>query len=275
VPATIVFLSDFGLDEPFVGVCHGVIARIAPDARLIDLSHGIPPQDVVRGAISLADAVPFMPPAVYLAVVDPGVGSERRAVAVETNGRSALVGPDNGILSLAWQALGGVRRAVQIASPDVLLEPVSETFHGRDVFAPAAAHLAAGRPIHALGPEIDPSGLARVAFPRPEVEPGSIRCEVLSVDRFGNVQLNVDLSALEAAGLAGGGELELRGARGSVRLRRVRTFAEIPEGELGILADSSGRLAIARNRGSAAEAVAGLGDPDLVLARPRPRQAGR
>ena len=141
----IVFLTDYGRSDAFVGICHGVMARIAPDARVIDLTHAVPRQDVLRGAVELARAVPYMPAdAVYVAVVDPGVGSDRRAVAVAA-GASLLVGPDNGVLSLAWDALGGVTEAVEIASPAVVLAPVSRTFHGRDIFAPAAAHLAAGR----------------------------------------------------------------------------------------------------------------------------------
>src|SRR6266511_4683271 len=135
----ITFLSDYGLEDHFVGVCHGVIARIAPNARVIDLAHGIPPQDVLRGAMVLAGAAPFMPEdAVYLGVVDPDVGGPRGAVAVRAASGALLVGPDNGLLSLAWEALGGAEAAVEIAAPDVLLEPVSATFHGRDVFAPAA-----------------------------------------------------------------------------------------------------------------------------------------
>ena len=153
----IVFISDFGLDDEFVGVCHGVIARISPHSRMIDLTHGVPPGDVRRAALILADAVRYMPEeSVYLAVVDPGVGTARRAVAVEASGGAILVGPDNGVLSLAWDRLGGAARAVLIASPDVVLPTPSRTFHGRDVFAPAAAHVAAWRPLQDVGPPVDP-----------------------------------------------------------------------------------------------------------------------
>src|SRR5207302_733107 len=147
--------------------------RIAPEARVIDLTHSIPPQDVLRAALVLAAAVPFVPDsAVFLAVVDPGVGSRRRGIAVRTESGRLLAGPDNGVLSLAWSALGGASTAAQIASPDVVRSPVSATFHGRDVFAPAAAHLALGRPLERLGQPIDPGTLVSVAVPRPAVSPG-------------------------------------------------------------------------------------------------------
>jgi len=140
----IVFVTDYGLADGFVGICHGVMARIAPEARVIDLTHAIPRQDVMRGALVLGRATDFMPgDAVYAAVVDPGVGSERRSIAVRAASGAVLVGPDNGLLSMAWDAFGGAVAAVEIAAEDVVLQPVSKTFHGRDVFAPAAAHLEA------------------------------------------------------------------------------------------------------------------------------------
>ncbi|HYV02229.1 MAG TPA: SAM-dependent chlorinase/fluorinase, partial [Actinomycetota bacterium] len=185
----IAFLSDYGLEDEFVGICHAVMARLAPRASVIDLTHAIPPHDVLRGALVLARSVAYLPTdAVLLAVVDPGVGTERRPIAVETvrEGR-LLVGPDNGLLSLAWDEAGGVARAVEIRSPDVVLEPVSTTFHGRDVFSPAAAAVASGWPLERLGPAIDPSGLEVVRVPEPTVEDGRVDAEVLSVDRFGNL----------------------------------------------------------------------------------------
>jgi S-adenosyl-L-methionine hydrolase (adenosine-forming) len=257
----IVFLTDYGRSDAFVGICHGVIARIAPDARVIDLTHVVPRQDVLRGAVELGRAVPYMPDdAIYVAVVDPSVGSDRRGVATSAGG-SLLVGPDNGVLSLAWDTLGGVDAAVEIESPDVLLEPVSRTFHGRDVFAPGAAHLAAGMALEKLGPAVDPASLARLDLPGPMVAPGAVGARVTGTDGFGNIQLNATERDLGAAGIAGGRVLVVNGRR----LPRAGTFAELPEREPGMIVDSDGYLAIVVNRGDAA-AMLGLaaGDPVIV-----------
>src|SRR6266511_1638183 len=201
----IVFCTDYGLDDEFVGVCHGV-----------------PPQDVLRGAMVLAGAAPFMPEdAVYLGVVDPDVGGPRGAVAVRAASGALLVGPDNGLLSLAWEALGGAEAAVEIAAPDVLLEPVSATFHGRDVFAPAAAHLATGRALGDLGPEVAVGELQRVTIPAPGVVEREVAAAVLAADSFGNLRLNARPVDLAEAGLAGPGRLSLIHAGGdAVTLRR-------------------------------------------------------
>src|SRR5262245_26682420 len=180
----IAFLSDFGLDDEFVGVCHGVIARISPETRVIDVTHAVPRHDVVLGAVLLADTARYMPEdAVVLAVVDPGVGTDRREIAVRTSTGALLVGPDNGLLSLVWNRLGGPGAAALIASPDVTLEPRSHTFHGRDVFAPAAAHLSMGAALESLGPLLDLESLVRIQLAEPVIGPASIRAEVLAVDR--------------------------------------------------------------------------------------------
>ena len=172
----ILFLSDLGLKDEFVGVCHSVITRIAPDARVVDLSHGVSPMNVPLGAVLLADAIPYAPPdAVLLGVVDPGVGTDRKAIVVRSKSGTLLVGPDNGLLSLAWQELGGAEAAFEIASLDVLLSPISSVFHGRDVFAPAAAHLAAGLAAEDVGPPVEPASLIRVDVPAQEVDRGTIR----------------------------------------------------------------------------------------------------
>ena len=155
------FLSDYGYDDEFAGACRAVVARLAPGVEVVDITHGIPPGDVRRGALALESAVAQAGEAVHLAVVDPGVGTERRAVAVECADGSRLVGPDNGLLALAASALGGVRALVDISNTPLRLEPVAPTFHGRDLFAPVAAHLAAGRPLEAAGPEADPGSLLR------------------------------------------------------------------------------------------------------------------
>ena len=258
----IVFLTDYGLVDEFVGVCHGVIARIAPDARVIDLAHSIPRQDVVQGALTLGRAARFMPgEAVHLAVVDPGVGSDRRGIAVRAGSGAVLVGPDNGVLSMAWEELGGVEQAREITSETVLLHPVSETFHGRDVFAPAAAHVARGMEVESLGPEIKRDDLRTVELPGPMVAPGVLGSRVVGIDGFGNVQLNVAASDLEAAGIRNAVQI------GSRTIPIVTTFADVGRGYPAAFIDSQGFLAIAVNQGNAAQAL-GLGRGDAVVLTP-------
>jgi len=165
---TIAFLTDFGLQDDFVGTCHGVMARIAPDARVIDITHGIAPQAILQGAIVLRNTTPFMPADVHLAVVDPGVGGDRRAIAVQTTDGRTFVGPDNGLLMLAADELG-VAAAHELTDERYRLSEVSRTFHARDIFAPAAAHLAAGVAIGELGPALDAATLIRIHIPDPEI----------------------------------------------------------------------------------------------------------
>jgi hypothetical protein len=255
----IVFLTDYGLDDEFVGVCHGVIARTAPEARIIDLAHGIPPQDVLRGALVLAGAVPYMPSdAVYLAVVDPGVGGPRGAIAVATADGPLMVGPDNGLLSLAWAELGGPVHAVEITAPEVILEPVSATFHGRDVFAPAAARLAEVADLGELGPELAVASLQHVHVPPSVVANGELAVVVLGVDRFGNLETNASPDDLAEAGLAGSARLRLRHPGGEAEITPARTFTDVHPGEAAVIEDSSGSLAIVVNQGNAARTL-GLG----------------
>jgi S-adenosylmethionine hydrolase len=247
---SIVFCTDFGLVDEFVGVCHGVMARIAPDARVIDLTHAVPRQDVTKGAMVLSRAAPFMPAdAVFCGVIDPGVGSERRPIAVEAASGAMVVGPDNGLLSALWDVLGGAVGAVEIASAGVVLEPLSRTFHGRDMFAPAAAHLAAGMPLGEVGPAIAIDGLATLELPAPMVAPGRVGSRVTGIDGFGNVQLNVTREHLAAAGI--GPRISL----GGEEVPFVGIFSDLPERGLGLMVDSQGYVAIVVNRGSAAEAL--------------------
>ena len=248
---SIFFLSDYGLDDTYVGICHAVMARVAPEARVIDLTHGVPPQDVMAGALALASSVPHGPPdAVYLAVVDPGVGTERRALALRS-GDASLVGPDNGLLWPASLELGAIDVAVAIDHAAVSRGPVSRTFHGRDVFAPAAAMLARGSPPEDLGSRIDPTTVVVLDTPTPEVRQGELEASVLGVDRFGNVRLAARREHLERAVL--GGDLVLVRQGATVPLRRVGTFADVRDGAFGLLEDSAGWLAVVRFGAGAAE----------------------
>ena len=253
----IVFISDFGLEDEFVGTCHGVVARVAPTARVIDLSHGVPPGDVLRGALLLRGCIPYVPDdAVLLGVVDPGVGGTRTPLAVRTSSGRLLVGPDNGLLSLAWKALGGVAEAVAIDAPDVVLRPTSRTFHGRDVFSPAAARLADGSPPMSLGTPVPPASLVTVEVPAAAVTDDGVSAIVLSVDRFGNVSLAATRDDLRAAGLERARAVEVRTGERVARAAPGSTFGDVEPGMLVVLVDSAGWAAIGRNGGSAADLLA-------------------
>jgi S-adenosylmethionine hydrolase len=263
VTRPILFLSDFGLDDEYVGLCHAVIARVAPEVKVIDLHHGIPPHDVVTGALTLAQAVSYGPKdAVFLAVVDPGVGTGRRGVALQA-GDALLVGPDNGVLMPAAAALGGVSSGVELEVGRVVLWSVSDTFHGRDVFAPAAARLAAGADLGEVGEGIDPSELTELGpWSRLEVEEERVSTAVIGVDRFGNVRLGARPEDLKDAGLEAD-ELVLLVAGAPVTGHRVRTYGELEPAAFGVLVDSAGWLAVVRNGDSAAEQL-GLRPGDAV-----------
>jgi S-adenosylmethionine hydrolase len=256
----ITFTSDYGLEDHFVGVCHGVMARVAPGARVLDVSHAVGAQDVRQGARVLAEAVPYLPRAVHLAVVDPGVGTGRGTVAVEAGGQ-VLVGPDNGLLVWAAEALGGPGRVVALENPAYRLEPVSRTFHGRDVFAPAAAHLAAGVDPGELGPELDPAGLVRLERPAARVDRDRALASVVAVDHFGNLALDLRRHDLEGAGVAVGDTVAVRAGGRAHRATVAETFASVAAGELLLHEDSFGWLALAVNQGRAADRLgAGPGD---------------
>jgi S-adenosylmethionine hydrolase len=254
---TIVFLSDFGYRNEWVGICHAVMNRIAPASPIVDLSHGVPPLDVRGGAVLLVDSLPYLAAdAIVLAIVDPSVGRDRD-VALETSDGRLIVGPDNGLLAPAAATLGGVARAVEITSPEVVLTPVSPSFHARDVLAPAAAHLAAGAELATLGDPVEPATLAELAIPEPAVERGKIECEVLDLNRFGNVLLNVRESQLAAAGLDGAEEIQVDATSGAGRARRVATYADVASGDWGLIVDPRGWLSVVR--GNPANAAEGLG----------------
>jgi S-adenosylmethionine hydrolase len=248
----VTFLSDYGLQDDFVGVCHGVIKRIAPKAEIIDVTHGIPPQAVLQGALVLANTVPYLPEAVHLAVVDPGVGSDRRAIALRDAAGRVFVGPDNGLLVPAAEAGGGVASAYELTNPDYRLPWVSATFHGRDVFAPAAAHLSVGVPLDAFGPPVDPADLVRLDLPNTDVRGSTIVATVLYVDSFGNVQLNVATRDLERARIVAGTRVELVVGPDRYYATAARTFADARPGDIILYEDSYRNVSIAITNGSAA-----------------------
>ena len=249
----ITFLTDFGLQDDFVGTCHGVMKRIAPEVEIIDITHGIPPQGVLQGALTLANTLPFMPEGVHLAVVDPGVGGARRPLVLrDANGR-VYVGPDNGLLIPAAEKLGGITDAHELANPEYALESVSRTFHGRDLFAPAAAHLALGAPLSELGPPVDPDALARLDIPQPDVGTTRIHATVLSIDRFGNIGLNLERSHLDEAGVVPGTRVELQTGPERYYAVAARTFADARPGDIILYEDAYRNISIAINGGNAAE----------------------
>jgi S-adenosylmethionine hydrolase len=259
----IVFLSDFGLGNEWVGLCHAVMSGIAPQCPIVDLSHLVRPLEVSSGAILLADAMPYISEdAVVLGVVDPTVGKDRE-IAIETASGRHLVGPDNGLLSLAWAAAGGIRTAVELTAHDVVRLPHAESFRAPDTLCPATARLAAGLPIGELGAEVDPATLAVVTMAEPEVEPGKITCEVIDFNRFGNVHLNVRPADLAAAGLDGEELIAIEAMSGSAEAKRGSTYADFEAGQYGVLWDPRGWLTIVR--GNPGSALDGLG---LTLAAP-------
>jgi S-adenosyl-L-methionine hydrolase (adenosine-forming) len=250
------FLSDFGLRDDFVGTCHGVIARIAPEATIIDITHGIEPQAVLQGAIVLANTIPYMPEGVHLAVVDPGVGTGRRSLALRDTAGRLYVGPDNGLLVPAAERLGGIENAWELANPTYMLESVSRTFHGRDVFAPAAAHLSVGLDPAELGPPVEPGSLVRLQLPAPDIGGSRIVATVLYVDRYGNIQLNLSRPDVEQAGILPGRQVELEVGMDRYYATAARTFADARAGDIILYEDAYQNVAVAITDGNAAEVFA-------------------
>jgi S-adenosylmethionine hydrolase len=256
------FLSDYGLEDEFVGVVHRVIAAHAPGVQVIDVTHQVPAQDVRAGALTLWRAAPWLVPGVILAVVDPGVGTTRRAVAVEVAGAgAALVGPDNGLLLPAATSLGPITAAVQLVPVSLGATRRGATFAGRDLFAPAAACLAAGAKVASLGSAIDPASLASEPIAAPEPTPdGGLHCQVLWVDRFGNAQLNA--GPADADYLGPFVSVRVRATSRPVPARRVAAYAELDPAEVGLVNDSYGLLALAcRDASAASRLELQTGDP--------------
>ncbi len=260
----ITFLSDYGLADEFVGVVHGVIARVCPEARVIDLGHGVPRQDVRAGAAMLARALPHMPAGVHLAVVDPDVGARRHALALRTaEGDRLLVGPDNGLLIPAAERFGGVAEAVEISGSPWRLEPVSATFHGRDLFAPVAARLAAGEALADAGTPLDAGELVRFERTAPRVEGEALVAHVVASDTYGNAILDATHDDLVERGLRLGDAVTVRAESRRVRGVVARTFAEVGRGALLLYEDAAGALSLAVNGGDAT-ALLGLRAGDEV-----------
>jgi S-adenosylmethionine hydrolase len=245
------FLSDFGLRDDFVGTCHGVIAQIAPEARVIDVTHGIPAQAVLQGALVLASTLPYMPVGVHLAVVDPGVGGARRPVALRDEAGHLFVGPDNGLLLPAAER-AGIAEVCEIANPEYALPSISRTFHGRDLFAPAAAHLARGVPLEALGPPLSPDALARLDIPEPHLVGDTIEATMLYVDSFGNIAVNLTRDDVERIGVVPGARVELDVGGQRYYAVAARTFADARVGDVILYEDSYGSMSIAISNGNAA-----------------------
>lgn len=254
----VTFTTDYGTSDGFVAACKGVVAGIAPSVRVLDITHDVGPQDVRRGATVLAQTVGYLPPAVHLAVVDPGVGTDRRGVVLVA-GTGLLVGPDNGLLLPAADALGGVLAAYELTERRYQLPDVSRTFHGRDVFAPAAAHLARGVEPADFGPAV--ADLVRLPRPRTVVADGRLTAEIIGVDRFGNLELAAGPADLDTLGVSPGDHVRVRHLRSTVEGTVGGTFGDVPVGTLLVHVDSAGQVAVAVNGGSAAEALSGtVGD---------------
>ena len=260
-PETVSFLSDFGTDDEFVGVVRSVIRSIAPQAAVVDLTHGIPPHDVRAGGLALARTVQYVAtPGVILAVVDPGVGTARRAVAVSVaDGEGIFVAPDNGLIAAAVAMAGGAERAVALTNPEYHLPRAGgATFDGRDVFAPVAAHLCNGVPLDDLGDPVDVSSLLPGVLPVAQRTDDVLDCEVLWVDRYGNAQLNVDPDDVEFLGE----RIQVRAGEEIRTAMRADAYGTIPQGQVGIVIDSYGLVSICVDRGSAAvELRLTAGDP--------------
>lgn len=260
---TIGFLSDYGLADEFVGVCHGVMRRTAPGATVLDITHGVPAHDIAAGSLLLAQAVPYFPEAVHLAVVDPGVGSARRGIVIETASGSCLVGPDNGLLIPAARALGGAVTCVGM--PD---DPeASRTFQGRDIFAPVAALLATGAPLVAFGDRIPLGDLVVLALPNAVAGDGIVSGEALQIDRFGNVATNITPTLLEEAGVCPGDAVAVTVGNRRVEMPYAVMYFGVGVGEFLMLVDSHGLMAICRNQASAAAALGASRGAKVTVAR--------
>lgn len=263
----VALLTDYGLDDEFVGVMKSVIADIAPHARITDIGHNVRAYDVRGASLMLARAIQYVPRGVVVAVVDPGVATKRKMIALEVaGGEGVLVGPDNGLLVPAAAMVGGVERAVVLSNTKLHLPAPGATFAGRDVFAPVAAHLCNGMSLHELGELVDPDTLMPGLVGLPQIGDSEIIAEVTWVDVYGNCQLN--LGPDDVVGLMAGSNrltIVVDGTDRSVAV--VSAFDDIPEGALGLVIDSYGMLAVAKRQDSAAQDL-GVASGDQVVVRP-------
>lgn len=266
----ITFLSDYGVSDDFAGICRALIVRIAPGAQVIDITHGIGRHDVREGASVLADAMPYAPVGVHLAIVDPGVGGPRRAIAVRAADEGhVFVGPDNGLLPPAIDRLGGPAEAVDISRSQFRLEDPSATFHGRDLFAPVAAHVASGVELTEAGEPFDPDLLERQPVSRPRLEQLRAFAHADRIDGFGNVSLDLEPADLAGHPLAGADRVSV-GSRSRRRTAvRAAAFDDVPEGSFLFYEDSSGKMAVAVNRGDARDVLA-VRPGDVIELEPAP-----
>ncbi len=262
---TITFLSDYGTGDEFVGVVHSVIRSIAPHVTVVDLAHEIPPYDVRAGSLTLGRAAQYLCPGVVLAVVDPGVGTERRGVVVEVGGgESYLIGPDNGLLASAVAMSGGATAAVELTNPLFQLPAPGPTFAGRDVFAPPAAHQCNGVPLHELGSAVDPVSLLPGLMPLPREHEGALIAQVIWVDRFGNCQLNVDPDEIDDLGP----RVQLRWGDDVRTAERAITYQGIAPGQVGLVIDSYGMLSVCLGKRSAADELTMVVGTEIALRAP-------
>jgi S-adenosylmethionine hydrolase len=265
-------LSDFGARDPSAAIMHGVILGIAPAARIVDISHEVHKFAIRDGALLLWCALPYLPVGFHVAVVDPGVGTSRRPVAINSRRGDVLIGPDNGLLVAAAERVGGIESVRVLEAPEYRLPVVSTSFHGRDIFAPAAAHLAAGVPFDALGPQVEAASLVASPIPEPQMEPGTLRTSVVYVDTFGNVKLAGLRSDLERAiGAVSSGQvlsLEIRAPSSRMTAPWVATFGEVPAGSALVYEDSYGRLCVAATEANAAKLLGLVEDTPIVVRRP-------
>lgn len=261
----VTFLSDYGLQDEFVGVCHGVMLGIKSDLRIIDIHHNILRQDVRHGAIVLQQSIKFMPEGVHLAVVDPSVGTERLPVAIETGHGQIFVAPDNGLVMPAVDECGGVKSAHLLTNRSLMLSPMSATFHGRDVFAPAAAHIANGVDLKEFGPEVPADELVGLEIPVAWPHDDHLHAEVLQLDRFGNLQLNFNQRVLEEVGMAAGKRVEIRMEGHRLQVAWGKNFADVEVGEFVLVEDSYENLSLAVNKGDAAERLQAAAGSSIIV----------
>lgn len=271
-PKWLTFLSDYGVEDAFLGVCRGVIAKTAPDVRILDVLHLVAPHDVEQGAAVMASAVAYLPsPAVHLALVDPFRAAPVRGVAVRTADGSTFVSPDNGLTSMAWEPAGGAVAAVVLDNPELWLPKPARTFRGRDVFSPVAARLADGLPLEQAGSSVPLEELVRLEVRPPTVDTDHVHGEVVQVDHFGNLTLNCCRDDLEAAGMQLGDLVELRCGGRTLEVPFALTYGEVGRGRVAVCEDAFRTITLAVNQGSAASVLRARRGEPLVIARRRVR----